>query len=43
MRLAGHVRVEERELFPLIEAALPHERLASLAAELAAAEARLAD
>lgn len=34
-RLAEHVRVEERELFPLIEAALPAEAAASLAAALA--------
>jgi hypothetical protein len=33
-RLAEHVRLEERELFPLIEEALPPERLALLAAEL---------
>jgi hemerythrin-like domain-containing protein len=35
-RLAEHVRLEERELFPRIEAALPAERLTRLAAELAA-------
>lgn len=34
-RLAEHVRVEERELFPLIEAALPADAAASLAATLA--------
>lgn len=33
-RLADHVRLEERELFPLIERTLPQERLAALAAEL---------
>lgn len=35
-RLAEHVRLEERELFPLIEATLPADRLGRLAAELAA-------
>jgi hypothetical protein len=34
IRLAQHVRLEERELFPLIEDALPRERLRELAAEL---------
>ena len=34
-RLAEHVRIEERELFPLIEAALPADAAASLAAALA--------
>ncbi|MBF6620168.1 MAG: hemerythrin domain-containing protein [Patulibacter sp.] len=38
-RLAEHVRVEERELFPLIEEALSPGRLARLAAELERAEA----
>jgi hypothetical protein len=38
-RIGDHVRLEERELFPLIEQALPAERLATLAAELAHAEA----
>lgn len=33
-RLTEHVRLEERELFPLVEAALPAERLARLSAEL---------
>ncbi len=32
--LNDHVRLEERQLFPLIEAALPPEALAALAAEL---------
>ncbi len=35
-RLAAHVRMEERELFPLIEAALPAEAHAQLARALAA-------
>jgi hemerythrin-like domain-containing protein len=39
-RLAEHVRLEERQLFPLIEAALPEARLAQLAAELEGAEGR---
>jgi hemerythrin-like domain-containing protein len=34
IRLAEHVRLEERELFPLIEEALPRERLKELAAAL---------
>ncbi len=42
-RLADHVRLEERELFPLIEHALPAAALAAVAAELARAEERLAD
>jgi hemerythrin-like domain-containing protein len=33
-RLAEHVRLEERELFPLIEEALPRERLTEVAAAL---------
>ena len=33
-RLADHVRLEERELFPLIERAIPQDRLATLASEL---------
>lgn len=37
-RLAEHVRVEERELFPLIEEALSPERLVRLADELERAE-----
>jgi hypothetical protein len=32
--LADHVRLEERELFPLVEAALPAARLAAVAAAL---------
>lgn len=38
-RLDAHVRLEERELFPLIERDLPAERLAGLAAALAAGDA----
>jgi len=38
--LAAHVRLEERELFPMIERALPADALASLAGELARDEAR---
>ena len=34
IRLAEHVRLEERELFPRIERALPAERLAEVAAAL---------
>jgi hemerythrin-like domain-containing protein len=34
IRLAEHVRLEERELFPRIEQALPAERLAEVAAVL---------
>ena len=34
-RLADHVRLEERELFPIIEDALPPERLAALGDALA--------
>lgn len=37
-RLAEHVRLEERELFPLIEQALPAERLAAVADALEQAE-----
>jgi Hemerythrin HHE cation binding domain len=37
-RLAEHVRLEERELFPLIEAALPADRLTALRAALERAE-----
>lgn len=37
-RLAEHVRVEERDLFPLIEDALSQERLVHLAEELERAE-----
>jgi hypothetical protein len=36
--LADHVRLEERELFGLIEAALPASRLAAVAAALEHAE-----
>lgn len=38
-RLAAHVRREERELFPLIERAVPADRLAALAGALERAEA----
>lgn len=37
-KLAEHVRLEERELFPLIEAALPDDDLERLTAQLVAAE-----
>ncbi len=37
-RLANHVRLEERQLFPLIEAALPEDELDRVARALAAAE-----
>lgn len=30
MRLAEHVRLEERELFPLIEQTLPEDRLVAV-------------
>ena len=40
--LADHVRLEERELFPLIEAALPTEDLVALAAVLHTAPPRTA-
>jgi hypothetical protein len=36
--MEAHVRLEERELFPAIEAALPDEKLTELARELADAE-----
>ena len=36
-RLTAHVRLEERELFPLIEATLSERELDSLGAELLAA------
>jgi hypothetical protein len=39
--LADHVRLEERELFPLIEAALPAARLAAVATALEHAERRV--
>ncbi len=38
-RLERHIRFEERELFPMIEAALPEEELRQLGAALARAEA----
>ena len=38
LRLAEHVRLEERELFPLIESALPADRLAALAVAMERAE-----
>jgi hypothetical protein len=38
VRLADHVRLEERELFPLIEQALPPAQLATVGAKLARAE-----
>lgn len=37
-RLAGHVRLEERELFPAIEAALDDSELSRLVADVAAVE-----
>jgi hypothetical protein len=37
-RLADHVRLEERELFPLIERAMPPEALSAVAAALTLAE-----
>jgi hemerythrin-like domain-containing protein len=37
-RLAEHVRLEERELFPMIEQALPAAALTAVAAQLAEAE-----
>lgn len=37
--LTAHVRLEERQLFPLIERTLPPEAMAALGAALAAAEA----
>jgi hypothetical protein len=36
--ISGHVRREERELFPLIESALPAAELAGVAAELEQAD-----
>jgi hypothetical protein len=39
-RLADHVALEERQLFPLIEARLPEAELTALVAALAAAESR---
>jgi hypothetical protein len=41
--LADHVRLEERELFPLIELAMPANALAIVAAALEQAEAVLGD
>ena len=41
--LADHVRLEERELFPLIERAMPAARLAAVAAALEQAERTLHD
>ena len=41
--LADHVRVEERELFPLIEQAMPADDLAVVASALEQAEDLLAD
>lgn len=41
--LAGHVRMEERELFVLIERALPAPQLAALSAALATADGRTCD
>jgi hemerythrin HHE cation binding domain-containing protein len=41
--LAAHVRLEERELFPLIEQAMPADALAIVAAALEQAETVLAD
>ncbi len=41
--LADHVRMEERELFVLIEQALPAPQLAALSAALATAEERTID
>jgi hemerythrin-like domain-containing protein len=38
VRLAEHVRLEERELFPLIENAMPADRLAALALAIERAE-----
>lgn len=37
-RLADHVRLEERQLFPLVESTLPPEDLSALAADLERAE-----
>ncbi len=41
--IAAHVRLEERELFPLIENAMPADRLAVVAAALEQAEDALID
>jgi hemerythrin HHE cation binding domain-containing protein len=43
VRLAQHVRLEERELFPLIESAMPPAQLAAVAAALESAEHAPAD
>jgi hypothetical protein len=40
LRLADHVRLEERELFPLIEQAMPAADLAAVAVALEQAESR---
>jgi hypothetical protein len=40
VRLADHVRFEEREVFPLIERAMPAERLAAVAAAMEDADGR---
>jgi hemerythrin-like domain-containing protein len=39
-RLTAHIRGEEQQLFPLVEASLPPERLAALAASIERAERR---
>jgi hemerythrin-like domain-containing protein len=39
VRLAAHVRLEERELFPLVEETMPPDALAALAGALARMEA----
>jgi hypothetical protein len=41
--LAEHVRLEERELFPLIESTMPAKALTVVAADLAQAEAAFSD
>ena len=43
VRLAQHVRLEERELFPLIESAMPPAQLAAVAAALGLADHDPAD
>jgi hypothetical protein len=43
VRLEQHVRLEERELFPLIESAMPPAQLAAVAAALESAEHAPAD
>jgi hypothetical protein len=42
-RLAEHVRLEERQLFPLVEGAIPAARLAAVAVALELAESTPAD